>query len=73
MMIPERMTNEFSLSNPRLDPDYYSVPKLLRRLADHPEEFRNDTTVRDLRLDWGEYRDPHTNERNERLGPSITV
>jgi hypothetical protein len=72
-MIPEHITNEFSLSNPRVDPDYYSVPKLLRRLADHPEEFGDDTTVRDLLLEWGEYRDPQTRECNERLGPSITV
>jgi hypothetical protein len=72
-MIPEHTTNEFSLSNPGADPDYYSVSKLLRRLADHPEEFGDDTTVRDLRLEWGEYRDPQTRECNEQEGPSITV
>jgi hypothetical protein len=71
-MIPGRMTIEFSMSNPRADPDYFSVPKLLRRLADHPEEFGGDTTVRDLLLEWDEYRDPETHECNERLGPSIT-
>jgi hypothetical protein len=72
-MIPERKTNEFSLSNPMEDTDYFSVSKLLRRLADHPEKFGDDMTVRDLLLEWGEYRDPQTNEYNEQLGPSITV
>ena len=72
-MIPEHTTNEFSLTNPIADPDYYSVPKLLRRLADHPEEFGDDTTVRDLLLELGEYKDPETHEYYERLWPSITV
>jgi hypothetical protein len=72
-MISEQTTNEFSLSNPMADPDYYSVPKLLRRLADHPNKFGDDMVMRDLQLEWGKYRDPETNECNERLGPSITV
>jgi hypothetical protein len=72
-MIPEHTTNEFSLSNPGADPDYFSVSKLLRRLAGHPEEFGDDTTVRDLLLEWGESRDPQTHECNEQLGPPITV
>jgi hypothetical protein len=72
-MIPEHATDDFSLSNPMADPDYYSVPKLLRRLADHPDEFGDDTVVRDLRLEWSKYRDLETNECNEQLGPSIIV
>jgi hypothetical protein len=72
-MIPEHVTDDFSLSNPMADPDYYSVPKLLRRLADHPDEFGDDTVVRDLRLEWSKYRDLETNECNEQLGPSIIV
>jgi hypothetical protein len=72
-MIPEHTTNEFSLSNPIADPDYYSVSKLLRRLADHPEEFGDNTIVRDLLLECEEYKDPDTHEYYEKLWPSITV
>ena len=33
----EYTTLHFSVANPRADPDYYSVPKLLRRVAEHIE------------------------------------
>jgi hypothetical protein len=72
-MIPEHTTDGFSLSNPGADPDYDSVPKLLRRTADHLEELGDDAAVRDLRLQWEEYRDPQTHECNEELGPTVTV
>jgi hypothetical protein len=72
-MIPEHTTEGFSLSNPGADPDYYSVPKLLRRTADHLEELGDGVIVRDLRLEWGEYRDPQTDECKEELGPTISV
>jgi hypothetical protein len=72
-MITEHITNDFSLSNPMADYDYNSVSKLLRRLADHTEKFGDDTTVRDLLLEWSEYKDWQTHECNELLGPSITV
>jgi hypothetical protein len=72
-MISEYARDGFSLSNPIADPDYYSVPKLLRRAADHLEELGDVVTVRDLRLDWGEYRDPETHECYEELWPTIAV
>jgi hypothetical protein len=73
-MISEHTRDGFSLSNPIADPDYYSVPKLLRRTADHLDELGDHVvTVRDLRLEWSEYRDPETHECNEKLWPTITV
>jgi hypothetical protein len=72
-MIPEHTTEGFALANPIADPDYYSVPKLLRRTADHLDELGDDVTVCDLRLGWGKYRDPETHECYEKLWPTITV
>jgi hypothetical protein len=72
-MISEYARDGFSLANPIADPDYYSVPKLLRRVADHIDELGDDVTVRDLRLDWDEYRDPETQQCYEELWPTITV
>ena len=72
-MIPEHTTDGFSLANPRADPGYYSVPKLLRRTADHLDELGDDVTVRDLRLQWEEYLDPQTYKFDEELGPTVTV
>jgi hypothetical protein len=72
-MISEHTRDGFSLSNPIADPDYYSVPKLLRRTADHLDELGDGVTVRDLRLQWGEYRDPQTHECYEELWPTINV
>jgi hypothetical protein len=71
-MIPEHTTDGFALANPIADPDYYSVPKLLRRAADHLDEL-NDVTVRDLWLEWSKYKDPETHEYYEKLWPMITV
>jgi hypothetical protein len=61
------------LSNPRADPGYYSVPKLLRRTAVHLEKLGDDETVRDLLLEWKEYLDPQTYEFDETLGPGVAV
>jgi hypothetical protein len=72
MTSPERTTDGFSLPNAIADPDYHSVPKLLRRAADHLDE-QGDVTVRDLRLEFDEYKDPETHEYYEKLWPSITV
>lgn len=72
-MISEYTRDGFSLSNPIADLDYYSVPKLLRRAADHLDELGDDVTVHDLRLDWGKYRDPETLECYEKLWPTIAV
>jgi hypothetical protein len=71
-IIPEHTTEGFALSNPIADPDYHSVPKLLRRAADHLYE-QGDVAVRDLRLEFDEYKDPETHEYYEKLWPSITV
>jgi hypothetical protein len=46
----EYTTLHFSLANPRADPDYYSAPKLLRRVAEHIEELGDDVIVNDLIL-----------------------
>jgi hypothetical protein len=72
-MISEYARDGFSLSNPIADPDYYSVPKLLRRVADHLDELGDDVTVHDLRLDWEEYKDPETYVCYEQLWPTIAV
>jgi hypothetical protein len=72
-MIPEHTTDGVLLSNPRADPDYYSVPKLLRRTADHLEELGDDVAVRDLLLEWKEYLEPQTYEFDEELGPGVAV
>jgi hypothetical protein len=72
-MISEYTTDGFSLSNPIADPDYYSVPKLLRRAADHLDELGDGVTVRDLWLEWDEYKDPETHECYEKLWPTVTV
>jgi hypothetical protein len=71
-MISEYRRDQFSLSNPIADPDYYSVPKLLRRVADHLEEL-GDVPVRDLWLELDVYKDPETHEYYEKFWPSITV
>jgi hypothetical protein len=69
----EYTTFHFSLANPRNDPDYYSVPKLLRRVADHIEKLGDDVTVGNLILGWVEHIDPETYESDDKLGPSVTV
>lgn len=73
-MISEHTRDGFSLSNPIADSDYYSVPKLLRRTADHLDEF-DDVPVHDLWLEWDYYRDPETDEYKyeDELWPSIHV
>jgi hypothetical protein len=71
-MISEYARDGFSLSNAIADSDYHSVPKLLRRAADHLDE-RGDVAVRDLWLEWSEYKDPETYERYEKLWPMITI
>jgi hypothetical protein len=69
----EYTTLHFSLTNPRADPDYYSVPKLLRQVAEHIEELGDDVTVGNLLLEWGEHLDPETYEFDKELGPTVTV
>jgi transposase len=55
----------FSLSNPIAEPDRYSVPKLLRRVADRIDELGNDVIVNDLILP--------IEPTGERYLPSINV
>jgi len=69
----EYTTFHFSLANPRVDPDYYSVPKLLRRVADHIDDLGDNATVGNLLLEWGEHIDPETYESDDKLGPTVTV
>jgi hypothetical protein len=73
-MFPEHTTDGVLLSNPRADPGYHSVPKLLRRTADHlDEELGEGVTVRDLLLEWKDYLDPQTYEFDEEQGPGLNV
>lgn len=44
------LMNHFSMTNPEGEPDRYSVPKLLRRVADRIEELGDDVIVNDLIL-----------------------
>jgi hypothetical protein len=69
----EYTTFHFSLANPRADSAYYSVSKLLRRVADHIDDLGNGVTVGNLLLEWGEHIDPETYEIDDRLGPTVTV
>jgi hypothetical protein len=55
----------FALSNPVDEPDFYSVPKLLRRLAHYIEELGDDVVVRDINL--------HTKATPEGYEPTILV
>jgi hypothetical protein len=59
------LMNYFSMANPEGEPDYYSVPKLLRRVADHLEELGDDVVVFDLLL--------HTEVTADGMAPSINV
>jgi hypothetical protein len=63
----------FSLLNPIADSDYYSVPKLLRRVADHLDGLGDMPVSHDLWLEWSEDKDPETGEYYEELRPMITV
>jgi hypothetical protein len=42
--------NYFSMTNPEGEPDYYSVPKLLRRVADRIDELGDGVIIKDLIL-----------------------
>jgi hypothetical protein len=55
----------FALSNPEAEPDFYSMPKLLRRLADYIEELGDDVVVRDINL--------HTKVTAEGYEPTLVV
>jgi hypothetical protein len=55
----------FSMTNPEEEPDYYSVPKLLRRVADRIDELGDDVIINDLIL--------HIEVNAEGYLPSINV
>jgi hypothetical protein len=57
--------NYFSMTNPEEEPDRYSVPKLLRRVADRIDELGDDVIVNDLIL--------HIEVTAEGYLPSINV
>jgi hypothetical protein len=57
--------NYFSMTNPEGEPDYYSVPKLLRRVADRIDELGDDVVVFDLVL--------HIEVTADGYAPSINV
>jgi hypothetical protein len=57
--------NYFSMTNPEGEPDRYSVPKLLRRVADRVDELGDDVIVNDLIL--------HIEVTAEGYLPSINV
>jgi hypothetical protein len=68
------ITFHFSLANSKADPDYHSLPRLLRQMADRIDELGDDATVRDLRFELDEYvDDPLYNPDEEELAPSLTV
>lgn len=62
----------FVLANPWDDPENFSVPKLLRRVADYLDEI-GDTEVHDLLLYWDQYVDWRTHTFDEELTPRIKV
>lgn len=66
-------TNHFSLANPIGEPNFRSLPKLLRRVAERIEARGDDVVVGDLLLDWGKPLDPETYRLDPELGPAITV
>jgi hypothetical protein len=66
-------TNHFSLANPAGEPNFRSLPKLLRRVADRIEARGDDVVVGDLLLDWGKRLDPETYWLDAELGPTVTV
>jgi hypothetical protein len=55
----------FGMANPEAEPDFYSVPKLLRRVADHLDKLGDDVVVGDLLL--------HTRVTADGYEPSIIV
>jgi hypothetical protein len=55
----------FGLANPVGDPDFYSVPKLFRRVADHLDKLGDDVVVSDVNL--------HTKITADGYEPSIVV
>jgi hypothetical protein len=57
--------NYLSIANPEEGPDRYSVPKLLRRVADRIDELGDSVIVNDLIL--------HTEVTAEGYLPSINV
>jgi hypothetical protein len=57
--------NYLSITNPEEGPDRYSVPKLLRRVADRIDELGDDVVVNDLIL--------HIEPTGEGYLPSIHV
>jgi hypothetical protein len=57
--------NYFSMTNPEGEPDRYSVPRLLRRVADHINELGDDVIVNDLIL--------HIEVTTEGYLPSLNV
>jgi hypothetical protein len=73
-MASENTTFHFSLANTKADPDYHSLPRLLRQMADRIDELGDDAIVRDLRFELDEYvDDPLYNPEEEVLAPSLTV
>jgi hypothetical protein len=63
----------FVLANPWSDPENYSLPKLLRRVADHIGNLGDDVIVSDLTLYWDRYADWRTNEFDDELTPRVKV
>jgi hypothetical protein len=57
--------NHFSMTNPEDEAERYSVPKLLRRVADRIDELGDDVIINDLIL--------HIEPTGEGYLPSINV
>jgi hypothetical protein len=57
--------NYLSITNPEEEPDRYSVPKLLRRVADRIDELGDDVIINDLIL--------HIEPTGEGYLPSINL
>jgi hypothetical protein len=55
----------FGLANPVNEPDFYSVPKLLHRVAEHIAQLGDDVVVMDINL--------HTKITADGYEPSIQV
>jgi hypothetical protein len=71
MTLSDDATFHFSLANSKADPDYHSLPRLLRQMADRIDEL-GDAVVRDLRFELDEYvDDPLYNPDEDELAPSL--
>jgi hypothetical protein len=64
-MTDTAMVNFLSITNPEDEPDRYSVPKLLRLVADRIDELGDDVIVNDLIL--------HIEPTGEGYLPTINV